>query len=204
MSVHIECIQFVQAQLHKAMPAVGTQAGWLTSLGHYWYAWLLNYMHDTFFQVRGRAAASRRLCCRSGHKRLAAWLCIAPQRPHTQTHAPRLQKLTMRGMPDLEHIGGDVAGLTAIVTGPTRWAAAWEPPQCPATPIDQVNPRVPVPLPPAATHPPKNQNTCLVQHVAVASACPQPPSLSGEAPMVRSLPVKCLLIGTSCLPTPRH
>jgi hypothetical protein len=31
-----------------------------------------------------------------------------------------LQRLGMLDMPDLDHIGGHVEGLTAVITGPTR------------------------------------------------------------------------------------
>jgi hypothetical protein len=31
-----------------------------------------------------------------------------------------LQRLGMLGMPDLDHIGGHVEGLTVVITGPTR------------------------------------------------------------------------------------
>ena len=51
------------------------------------------------------------------------WIQVATQHHAADVRARSLfnpQKFGMRGMADVDHIGGNVAGLTIMVTGPTR------------------------------------------------------------------------------------
>jgi hypothetical protein len=69
-----------------------------------------NYIYGVLYQVC--CGSDRRACCWSQMQ--------LQQQLKLPAGSAAVQKVLVRGTPPLQQIGGDVKGLTIIVTGPTR------------------------------------------------------------------------------------